>query len=192
MVAAAPALSYSFRDYIEFEKHAHERHEYITGMILAMGGGTVAHSALCSAIILSLGSQLQGRPCRVFDSNARVRVLATGNAYYPDASVVCGTLSTDPEDSRSIVNPSVLVEVLSPTTQLYDRTDKLKDYQMIPSVQHIVHVAHDEHRIDIWSRTPSGEWGQRSFAATERGPLPAIGCTLDVSELFRDPLEQQG
>ena len=187
MVAAAPSLYYSYHAYAEFEEGAREKHEYVAGLILAMAGGTLEHSALCSALIVSLGPQLHGRPCRVFDSNARVRITASGNAYYPDASVVCGKLAVDTEDSRSITNPAVLIEVLSPTTQLYDQTDKFSDYQQIASLEHIVHVAHDAQRIDIWTRS-SGEWHMKSFVAGEQGPLPTIGCTLDVSELYRDPL----
>lgn len=189
MVAAAPSLYYSYREYVEFEQGAREKHEYVAGLILAMAGGTLEHSALCSALIASLVNQLKGKSCRVFDSNARVRVTASGNAYYPDASVVCGRLATDPEDERSVTNPVVLVEALSPTTEQYDRTDKFNDYQKVASLMHIVHVAHDTKRVDIWTRS-DGEWQLASFVAGQQGSLPAIGCPLDVTELYRDPLER--
>src|SRR5262245_4864805 len=110
MVAAAPRLGYSFRDYVRFESDARERHEFVAGLILAMAGGTVEHARRTAKLIEVLGTQLKGR-CNVFDSNARIRVQASGNAYYPDASVVCGKVETDPEDSLSAVNPTVLVEV---------------------------------------------------------------------------------
>jgi len=180
-------LGYSFAEYVRYERDAHEKHEYVRGLILAMAGGTIEHSALIAATVATLGSQLRDRPCRTFDSNARVRVAATGNAYYPDASVVCGTLHADPEDALSIGNPTVLVEVLSPSTASYDLTDKLADYQRIPSLRHIVHVFHDEPRIDVWTRVEN-EWTCSSHRPGESAPLPAIGCTLDVAELYRDPL----
>jgi Uma2 family endonuclease len=188
MVAAAPSLYYSYREYTEFEREAREKHEYVAGLILAMAGGTLEHSALCSAVIGSLVTQLMGKACRVFDSNARVRVTASGNAYYPDASVVCGKLVTDAADERAITNPVVLVEALSPTTEQYDRTDKFSDYQKIPSLVHIVHLAHNSKQVDIWTRH-EGEWQLSSFAEGQQASLPAIGATLDVSALYRDPLE---
>lgn len=122
-----------------------------------------------------------------FDSNARVRVAASGNAYYPDASVVCDRLEVDPEDGLSMLNPSVLVEVLSPSTADYDRSDKLNDYQRIPSVRHIVHVNHDVARVDVFTRESNG-WRTASYGPGERAKLEAVGCELDVSELYRDPL----
>jgi Uma2 family endonuclease len=187
MVAPALRLKYSFGEYARFERDAHERHEFVSGLILAMAGGTLEHGRLTSAVIIALGAQLRGRRCSVFDSNARVRVRASGNAYYPDASVVCSGLETDPDDERSMVNPTVLVEVLSPSTADYDRTDKLAEYQQIASLRHIVHVAHDQHRVDVWSRSQTS-WIVTSYGDGEVARLDEIGCTLDVSETNRDPL----
>ena len=180
-------LGYSFAEYVRFEKDAREKHEYVRGLILAMAGGTIEHGRLIGAVVVALGTQLRGRPCSTFDSNVRVRVAATGNAYYPDASVVCGKLEADPEDSLSIGNPTLLVEVLSPSTASYDRTDKLADYQRIPSLRHIVHLVHDEQRIDVWTRAET-DWVFSSHRPGDTAPLHAIGCTLDVTELYRDPL----
>jgi Uma2 family endonuclease len=114
-------------------------------------------------------------------------VLSTGNAYYPDASVIGGKPDTDPEDALSATNPVVLVEVLSPSTADYDRTDKLRDYQQIPSVRHVVHVAHDVQQIEVWSRTNDG-WSKTACGAGDVAHLSAIGCSLDVSDVYRDPL----
>ena len=187
MAVTAVRLRYSYRDYARFEERAREKHEFFGGLILAMAGGTLEHGALSAAIVAALVSQLGERRCRVFDSNARVRVAATGNAYYPDASVVCGRLEVDPEDERSMTNPVVLVEVLSPSTEEYDRSDKLADYCRIASLRHIVHVAHDEQRIDVWAR--SGEqWLLRSHGPGTVADLTDIGCRLDVSQIYRDPL----
>jgi len=184
---AALHLGYSFAEYVRFEKDAREKHEYVRGLILAMAGGTIEHGRLIAAVIGSLAAQLHGRPCGTYDSNARVRVAASGNAYYPDASVVCGQLQADPEDTLSIGNPTVLVEVLSPSTASYDLTDKLADYQRIPSLRHIVHVFHDEQRVDVWTRLEN-EWACSSHRPGESAALTAIGCALDVTELYRDPL----
>jgi Uma2 family endonuclease len=180
-------LGYSFAEYVRYERDAREKHEYVRGLILAMAGGTIEHARLIAAVVGALSAQLRGKPCGTFDSNARVRVAGTGNAYYPDASVVCGTLQADPEDALSIGNPTVLVEVLSPSTASYDRTDKLSDYQRIPSLRHVVHVFHDEPRIDVWTRVEN-EWISSTHRPGESAPLPAIDCALDVTDLYRDPL----
>jgi len=187
MAVQAPSLHYSFHEYVRFEAEAHERHEFVGGLILAMAGGTLEHARRTATVIELLGAQLRGQRCGVFDANARVRVTASGSAYYPDASVICGQVQVDPEDQLSATNPIVLVEVLSPSTAEYDRTDKLADYQSIPSVVHVVHVSHSEHQLDVWTRHPEG-WLRETWSEGERALLPAISCSLDVSEIYRDPL----
>ena len=191
MAAPAAHPRHSYSEYVRFERQSRDRHEFVAGAILAMAGGTLEHAAVAAAVIASLGTQLADRPCRVFESNARVRVQASGNAYYPDASVVCGRLDVDPDDELSMTNPVVLVEVLSPSTEEFDRTEKLADYQRMPSLSHIVHVAHDAQRIDVWSRR-NGHWELDSFGAGEKAALPAIDCALDVTAVFRDPLRENG
>lgn len=188
MVAAAPRLVYSFGEYVRFEAEAREQHEFVGGLILAMAGGTLEHARRTAKVIALLDAQLRGHRCSVFDGNARIRVRATGNAYYPDASVICGKLETDPDDALSATNPVVLIEVLSPSTADYDRNDKLLDYQRIPSVRHVVQVAHDAEQIDVWTLGEGG-WSKATARAGERAPLSAIECWLDVSEVYRDPLK---
>jgi Uma2 family endonuclease len=186
-MVSAPRLGYSFREYVRFETEAREKHEFVAGLILAMAGGTLEHARRVAKVIALLDAALAGRRCSVLDSNARIRVQTSGNAYYPDASVFCDSVTTDPEDPLSATNPVVLVEVLSPSTAEYDRTDKLDDYQRIPSLRHVVHVAHDAARLDVWTRT--GEtWDAKSYVSDERAELSAIDSSLDVSEVVRDPL----
>ncbi len=187
VTSPALTLCYSYRDYVQFERDARERHEFVGGLILAMAGGTLEHARLTAAIIAALSSQLQGKRCAVFDSNARVRVRASGNAYYPDVSIVCGSAETDPEDGLSMVNPTALIEVLSPSTAEYDRTEKLTDYQSVGSLRYVIHLAHDEHRIDVWTRGEQG-WTTSAFRAGEEATLPELGCTLEVDAIYRNPL----
>lgn len=177
----------TFDEYRRFDAHAEERHEFVDGAIVAMAGGAVEHSRAVANVVGALFAALRGRKCVVLESNARVRVLATGNAYYPDASVVCGRIDIDPADAHSMTNPSLLVEVLSRSTESYDRGPKLDDYRRIPSLEHVVHVAHDTHRIDVWTRVgPNFELS--SFGPGERAALPGIACTLDVDETYADPM----
>ena len=190
MAATALHLAYTFDDYVRFESDAKSKHEFVGGAILAMAGGTIEHGALCATVLRMLGEQLRGRRCRTYDSNARIRVAETGNAYYPDASVVCGTLEMDPTDHLSILNPSLLVEVLSPSTAAYDTTDKLADYFKIPSLSYVVHVHHDARRVSLHTRQ-GGTFTFKSFGVGETVPLPLIDLGLAVDEIYFDPLQRQ-
>ena len=187
MTSTALHLEYSFDEYVRFERDAGNKHEFVHGAILAMAGGTIEHGALCAAVLGLLRDQLQGQRCRVFDSNARVRVTQTGNAYYPDASVVCEALVVDPADQLSMLNPTVLVEVLSPSTQSYDTGEKLADYFGIPSLLHVVHIHHDDHRVDVHTRRDDG-FSLASFGPGESAVLSRLNVSLSVDELYFDPL----
>lgn len=163
------------------------RHEYLDGIILGMAGGTPEHARLAAAVVLSLGRELEGKRCAVFSEALRVRSTVTGFAGYPDVTVVCGELDRDPESPNTVTNPTVVVEILSPSTADYDRGEKLREYQSMPSVVHVVHVAHDTRQIDVWSRT-AGEWKVARYSTGQRAELSAVACTLDVDAVFRDPL----
>ena len=123
----------------------------------------------------------------MYTTDLRIRVRATGLATYPDVSVICGRLDLDPEDPKrhTAVNPSLLVEVLSPSTEDYDRGEKLEHYKQIPSLEEVLLVHHDERKITAWRRT-----GPR-WTATElaEGAIPlAIGVELALADVYRDPL----
>lgn len=163
------------------------KHEFLNGMILAMAGGTPDHAALAMAVGTSLTRQLEAKKCRVFSEALRIRVPATGFAAYPDVSVVCSKLERDPEDANTVTNPSVVVEILSPSTEQYDRGEKFRQYQQLASLTHIVFVAHDTRRIEVWSKADEG-WLPKTAGPGERAALPAIACELEVDAIYRDPL----
>ena len=186
----APVRQYfSFAEYLELEEIAAVKHEFLGGHVWAMAGGTPAHAAIAANVIALLSAQLRGRPCRVFTSDLRIRVLATGLGTYPDVTVVCGQLETDPADPRgnTVTNPLVLVEVLSPSTEEYDRGEKLAHYQRIPSLAEIVLIAHNDRRLEVWRRE-GDRWTLDVFRADERAQLASIGSELAVAEVYRDPL----
>jgi Uma2 family endonuclease len=163
------------------------KHEYLDGMILAMAGGTPDHAGLAAAITAALNRQLEGKRCRVFSADLRVRAVATGFAGYPDVTVVCNTLKRDPEDANTAINPTVVIEILNPSTEQYDRGEKLRQYQGIESLAHVVLVAYDQKRIDVWSRSGHG-WVVTTAGAGEKAVLDTVGCVLDVDAVYRDPL----
>lgn len=181
---------FEFREYLAVEAMSPQvKHEFLDGHVFAMAGTTVAHSGIAMNVVALLGHQLRERPCRVFNGDLRVRVLATGLATYPDASVVCGQARTDDEDREgtTLVNPCLLVEVLSPSTESYDRGDKLQHYKQIHSLEAVLLVAHDEQRLELWRRA-SDRWTLELARATERLLVPSLGVVLEVADVYRNPL----
>jgi Uma2 family endonuclease len=179
----APHHQYSFAQYLELEEIARVRHEYYAGVIYAMAGGTPEHAAIAASITALLGQQLNSTPCRVYSSDLRVRVLATGLATYPDVTVVCGPSERDPESRTHVVNPKLVVEVLSDSTADYDRGEKLQHYQQIASLATVVLVDHQTPRIDLWTREGDA-WRCRQFGPGARVPLDAIACELPVDQVY--------
>lgn len=182
-MSIAPRHQYSFEEYLELEESSPVRHEFYAGEIYAMAGGTPEHAALAARVIVLLGQQLGASPGRVYSSDLRVRVLATGLATYPDVTVLCGPSERDPNSHTHVTNPKLLVEVLSRGTADYDRGEKLEHYRQIPSLEAVVLVSHDAVRVDLWSRG-SASWALQSFGAGESVPLVAIGCSLSVDDVY--------
>ena len=183
---------FTFREYVELEETSPDKHEFLEGEVWAITGGSPDHAGLAAKIIAMLGAAVQGRPCRVFSSDLRIRVAETGLASYPDASIVCGELELDPEDPKghTVLNPLLLVEVLSPSTEAYDRGEKLAHYQRIASLREVLLLAHDEPRLDLWRRR-SGSWTLSTHRPGDRVILTSLEtAVLDIEALFRDPLKR--
>jgi Uma2 family endonuclease len=154
-----------------------------------MAGGSREHAAIAANLVALLASALRGRPCQVHTSDLRVRVTASGLATYPDASVICGRAELDPEDrlGHTVTNPLLVVEVLSPSTEKYDRSEKLSEYQSIASLREVVLVGHTAQEIDVWRRADDGGWAVFHYNDSTL-ELTCIDATLQISEVYRDPL----
>ncbi len=179
---------YTYRDYLDLERAANVKHEFLDGEIYAMAGGTPEHAALAMAVGSALLTRLRGGPCRVYSSDLTVRVLETGLATYPDVSVVCGDLERDPESAVTVTNPRLVVEVTSDGTEAYDRGEKLEHYRRIPSLAAILVISHRERRFDLWTRRPDGAF---DVATAERGgavTIDPLGLSLEVDEVYGDIL----
>ena len=174
---------YSFQDYLAVEEMNPGRHEFLDGEIYAMAGGTMLHAALSAAVLTALATQLAGR-CRTYTSDLRVRVLATGLASYPDVTVVCGKAEADPESKETVVNPTVVVEVLSPATIDYDLGEKFDHYRQIPSLKAVVYVWQDRRQIEIRERKPNDEWRSTMSGAGTALAVEELRATLDVDALY--------
>jgi Uma2 family endonuclease len=170
--------AYTYGEYLALEADAPTiRHEFVDGAILAMAGGSDLHSALIATVSGELYRELRGTPCGLRESNLRVHVRATGNAFYADALVVCGEAEIVHEirGGDSLLNPTVIVEVLSPSTEAYDRGPRFD-----------VLVAYDDPAIEVRSRDEAGNWTSREFGAGQKAGLAAIGCLLDVDVVYRE------
>lgn len=180
-----PRHRYTYGEYLAYEEDAAMKHEFVDGEILAMAGGSPRHSALA----MNVGVAIRlSRPagCKVFQSDLKVRVLATGRATYPDVSMVCGPLELDAADryQKTITNPTLLVEVLSPSTEDVDRISKRRDYQIIPSLREYVLVSQHEPRVEVYRRQSSGSW---EYIDVREGTVNlATGPALDLAALYRD------
>jgi Uma2 family endonuclease len=177
MTAPRPARHrYSYDEYLAYERDSGMKHEYDGGEIIAMAGGSRRHNALASRISAAL-ENARKPSCVAFQSDQRIRVLATGKATYPDASMVCGPIEGDPADpaGSTITNPMLIVEQ-------DDRGDKWQHYQLIPSVQEYVLVSQSHARVERYRRLATGGWEYHD--ATEGTVHLLSGAVLDLARLY--------
>lgn len=172
-------------EYLEREAKSPNKHELRRGEIYAMAGGTPMHSLLCGNAIGALKNLVRSRGCRVFTSDLRIHVSATGTYTYPDASVVCGPPETAKKDRNSLTNPLVLVEVLSASTEDYDRGDKFDDYRSIPSLREVLFISQRERLVQHHRRVEGDRWllSEHRDGAID---LPALGGTILIDDLYEN------
>jgi Uma2 family endonuclease len=182
-VATAFRVGVSEGDYLAFERASEERHEYADGVVYAMSGGSGRHSALAANVIVELGVALRGGPCRPLTSDMRVLIPASRRYLYPDVSVVCGQPEMLDAFEDNLLNPRVVVEVLSDSTEAYDRGEKFAHYQKLLSLKHYVLVSQKEPRIEVFTREDDG-WRLRNYGPTDRVALDSIGCTIEVDAMY--------
>jgi Uma2 family endonuclease len=186
VVAKKGKVSYS--DYVSSESMAVSKSEWINGVVYAMAGGTMLHARLAMSVGRALGDQLKGKSCAVFSSDLRIRSLFSEIASYPDLTVMCGTPQMHSQDQNACTNPTVIIEVLSISTETFDRGDKAAHYRRMPSMLAYVLVSTSEQRIEVFTRASDG-----TFVFAEAGPgqslaISPIACNLAVDEIYFDPL----
>ena len=188
MSHALPVAEMSLEDYLAFEAKSQTKHELLRGQVYAMSGGSPEHAALAAQVGAMLITALRGKPCRVFSSDLRIRIPSTELITYPDLSVVCDKLERDPEDPHAIRNPVLLVEVLSPSSEAYDRGDKAAHYRRIPSLREYLLVSQEAKRLELFRRNDRGTWELVEAGPGESLSLASVGVELEVDEVYRDPL----
>jgi len=163
LMTAFPSPSrrrYTLAEYLEFEESVRWKHEFHDGEILAMSGASPEHALITANALRALGNQLVGRPCRVYSSDLKIAVGPNADVQYPDGSVICGPLEFHPDDSkqRLVVNPRVIIEVLSPTTEGYDRGDKFMLYRTLKSFEEYVLISQSRPLVEVYLRQPDGRF----------------------------------
>lgn len=178
----------TYAEYLAAEAAADTRHEYLKGDVWAMAGGTIEHGGLAMAVAREIGLALRGKACRVFSSDVRVRIPETDLATYPDLSVVCGHLDTSADDEDAITNPTVLVEVLSDSTEAYDRGAKWAHYRRIASLREYMLVSQGEPLIEVYRRTTGGRFELFEARTGETIELASVGARFEVDAIYANPL----
>lgn len=182
-----PLHRYTYADYVGVELDTpHRKHEFLDGEIYAMSGGTEDHSRLAAEILRLLGNAVADGPCQSHTSDLRIYVEAVGLATFPDGSVIGGPLAHHPPSPRhTALNPRVLLEVTSDSSEEYDAVTKLAAYRTIPSLSDYVLVSHRERRITVHHRGDDGTWATRVAITGGAVAVASVGAVLDVDTVYR-------
>lgn len=185
MTAQPEPLYMTESEYLEFERDSDVKHEYLNGEVFAMAGASAKHSLICSYVASALIVAL-GEPCAVYQSDMRVKVKTTGLFTYPDVSVGCEDPQYVANIFDTLLNPIVLIEVLSPSTEAYDRGKKFQDYRQIPSLQEYLLISQDSPRIERYLRRDDNTWTLTDAIGLDATiEMPSLGCTLMLSDVYR-------
>jgi Uma2 family endonuclease len=171
-------------EYLALERASEMKHEYADGEVFAMSGCTRAHSLLTSNANGELREALLERPCEVHTSDMRVKIPATDRYVYPDATVVCGEPVFEDGVLDTLMNPQVVVEVLSESSEHYDRGDMFAQYRSIPTVTDYVLVAEDAVRVEHFRRQPGGKWLLESLGPGDALALESVGARIPIDRLY--------
>jgi Uma2 family endonuclease len=178
---------YTIEEYLRLERDATDKHEYRDGEIRMMAGGSLAHGVIISNLHRAIGNRLAGKPCYAAAADVRLRIQGTPLYTYPDLFVICGKAEFDAQDQyrETVVNPALIVEVLSPSTEAYDRGDKFEAYRKIDSLREYVLLSQAVPRIETFLRRPDGTWllawasGMQAVAS-----LRSIEVELPLAEAY--------
>lgn len=176
---------YTLEEYFRIARDSEERLEYVDRQIVAMAGGTYIPSLIAANLVGELPVRLKGTPCQVLESNLRVGIRRAGRYTYPDVPVVCGKPEFDPKDDETVVNPRLLIEVLSPSTELSDRGEKFTRYRMLDSLQEYVLVSQDKPMVECFFRQLDGGWLLMPYSGLEAvAKLRSLQIEIPLTEIY--------
>jgi Uma2 family endonuclease len=188
MASREPHHVFTYEEYLARERETGLRHEFLEGAIYAMAGGTPEHARLIGEVTFAIRSAVDPARCRVFPSDLKVQVAATGLTTYPDVALVCGDLLRASGDENAVTNPKLLVEVLSSSTEAYDRGEKWAHYRRIESLEAYVLVGQIPQRVEVYEKQANGEFVHRVASRGEQLTIVCAGVTLDVDAVYRAAL----
>lgn len=172
-------------EYLALERSTQDRSEYFKGEVFAMGGASERHNLIVGNVFASLHSQLRARECKVYSTEMRVKVSSTGLYTYPDIVALCGDARFDDEQRDTLVNPTLIIEVLSKSTEGYDRGEKFAQYRRIESLAEYLLVAQDRIRVEHYLRQPSDQWlMSEADKPQDTIELVSVGCVPTLTEVY--------
>ncbi len=189
-MSAVPHTRWTVAKYLAFERASQDKHELIGGELYLMAGASRRHNLIVVNLAVALGNQLRGRACEAYVSDMRVR-LVSGDYVYPDVVLVCGEPAMEDSHLDTLLNPQVIIEVLSPSTEQFDRGQKFARYRQMPSLRDYLLVAQDNMQIEHYERQPDGETWLYSEAKTAdaRIRLASVDCTLIAADVYERVFE---
>jgi Uma2 family endonuclease len=172
-------------EYLALERLAEYKSEYFDGVVYAMSGASLSHNKIVANVIIELGQQLRGRPCSVLPSDMKVRMPDSRKFFYPDVSVVCGEPEFHDERSDVLLNPVLIIEVLSESTAAFDRGDKFQAYQQMESLKEYLLISQDKSVVEQYVRQTREVWSYTATVGQESSLyLPSIECTLRLEAVY--------
>lgn len=185
-----PAVAYgkqkfTIQEYLEMENAATEKHEYYRGDIFAMSGAKVRHNTIARNLLVSFGSKLKGKKCQPYGSDQRIHIPLNTLFTYPDISIICGELITLNNDDWNVLNPTVIIEVLSPSTKNYDRGEKFKLYRDISTLKEYMLVDSESIHIEVFRLNEKNHWELEEYnSLSDQVPIKVIGEDILLSEIY--------
>ena len=184
-MSAVPKSYLTPQEYLVRERRAETKSEYLRGEVFAMSGASREHNLIAGNVNRELSEQLRERPCEVYQGDMRVKVSSTGLYTYPDVTVVCSEPQFEDAEVDTLLNPKVIVEVLSPSTADYDRGGKFTHYRRLPSLRDYVLISQDRALVEHCVRQPSDQWLLTEYSALDGTlMLSSIQCQLPLAEIY--------
>jgi Uma2 family endonuclease len=177
--------TYSPQEYLAIERDAQQKHEYFNGEIFLLAGASERHNLIVVNLVATIHAQLKGTDCKVYSHDMRLKVAATGLYTYPDVVALCGEVHFDDDQRDTLLNPHLLIEVISKSTEGYDRGEKSAHYRRIESLAEYLLISQDKYRIEQFVRQPDNQWLMSEVSKLEETiELPSVKCKLLVSDVY--------
>jgi Uma2 family endonuclease len=176
---------FTIEEYLQFEKDSPEKHEYYQGEIFAMAGADARHNVIFSNVFGELAYKLKGKPCKPYGSDLRIHVAQNTLFTYPDISIICGEIVPSPEDKDTATQPTVLIEILSPSTRQYEHGGKFKLYRDIPTLKEFILIDSEAIAIEAYRLNQNNHWELQDYTSVnELFTIPCMDITLPIKEIY--------